>query len=214
VAVAAVAILAALAILVLLAAALRGRLGRRGVLATLGGGRSAAGGRGLAGRRRRHRQRGLDRRGRGGGFGGVGSGVGRLGYTLAGALLGGCVVAPGRFRLGVLGQDWNSSLADASARKRAETGWVGCAGVAGPCGGFAPGGTAVAWSDRTRWHEHQVPGGGKRGRRLVGPEFRPRGRTGVARPAGGFRPPGSCRSSGSAGPCRPRRPGSPGPGRP
>src|SRR5690606_1177323 len=150
VAVAAVAILAALAILVLLAAALRGRLGRRGVLATLGGGRSAAGGRGLAGRRRRHRQRGLDRRGRGGGFGGVGSGVGRLGYTLAGALLGGCVVAPGRFRLGVLGQDWNSSLADASARKRAETGWVGCAGVAGPCGGFASGGTAVAWSDRTR----------------------------------------------------------------
>src|SRR5690606_27561984 len=143
-ALAAVAVLAVLALRrALLAATLRGGrlLGRRGLgrlrrvlgaaLRDRGRGRGRGGRRRSgSGRRRGHRQRSLDRRVGGGGFGGAGSGVGGLGHALAGALLGGCVVAPGRFRLGVLGQDWNSSLADASARKRADDSWVGCAGLA------------------------------------------------------------------------------------
>src|SRR5690606_8861451 len=90
------------------------------VLATALGGGSAGGAGGRSGVAtglcRRHRQGGLDRRGGRGGFGSGGSGGRGFGDTLARALLGGCVIAPGRFRLGVLGQDWNSSLADASAR--------------------------------------------------------------------------------------------------
>src|SRR5690606_18951119 len=79
------------------------------------------------------------------GGGGGSGGIGRLGDTLAGALLGGCVIAPGRFRLGVLGQDWNSSLADASAR-RAGGGlvWEGCAGCACLAAMPRSGGTAAA----------------------------------------------------------------------
>src|SRR5690606_12257001 len=190
----------------LLAAALLGRrvLGvlRLGLAAALGGG-GAGSRRGLAaGRRRRHRQRSLDRRGRGSGFGGGGSGFGGLGHTLARTPLGRCVVAPGRFRLGVLGQDWNSSLADASARKRADDsiGWGAPASWAlgghlalRRYGGRAgrPDPPTLAPASRRR----QAPPG------TGGATFRPRGQSGCwACPAGGLRPPGSCRSSGSAGP--------------
>src|SRR5690606_38380716 len=143
----------------LLAATLGGRLGLAtvgllaAVLSTLRGrrgcGRRRSGRCALtAGRCRRHRQRRLDGRRRGGGIGGGSGGsggIGRLGDTLAGALLGGCVIAPGRFRLGVLGQDWNSSLADASAR-RAGGGlvWEGCAGCACLAAMPRSGGTAAA----------------------------------------------------------------------
>src|SRR5690606_12112351 len=99
-----------------LAAGLRLRLGLAAVAGALAGGgrgrRRAAGVGGGSGGRR------CGGRGRGGGRGGVGrlaAGLG-LGHALARALFGGCVFAPGRFRQGVLGQDCDSSLADASAR--------------------------------------------------------------------------------------------------